>query len=298
MNVEPKSFDYESLNAFLRLAEKQAQIVQRAALIGQNAFDRLEAPVAGLEQRIDQLYAPPQLRLISNAGFDSFKPIGVEAVHLTLTQAVHLQVRPALELVRSDYFQRIAFPLEEFQSYFGAYLQSLPNLAEILGPVLKAQLQFRADFFESVSHSFNPYSGLEEVVRRWTQTLISLRADILGFKFDFQYTKRTYQEHRQVIVDLDERKRYVEVKSTISNKKINFQNIHLTPDEWSVAETLGERYFIYKLSISKENIELFLIQDPVEKYRNKLIKMSPRNGADIVFFEKSGTKEELLIWSK
>jgi hypothetical protein len=99
-------------------------------------------------------------------------------------------------------------------------------------------------------------------------------------------------------VELDERKRYVEVKSTISNKKINFQNIHLTPNEWNVAETLGERYFIYRLAISKENIELFLIQDPVEKYRTKLIKMSPRNGADIVFSEKSGTKEELLIWSK
>lgn len=99
-------------------------------------------------------------------------------------------------------------------------------------------------------------------------------------------------------VELDERKRYIEVKSTISNKKINFQNIHLTPNEWNVAETLGERYFIYRLSISKKSIELFLIQDPIEKYRKKLLKMSPRNGADIIFSEKAGIKDNLLIWDK
>jgi hypothetical protein len=99
-------------------------------------------------------------------------------------------------------------------------------------------------------------------------------------------------------VELDERKRYIEVKSTISSKKINFQNIHLTPNEWNVAETLGERYFIYRLSISKGNIDLFIIQDPVDKYRNKLLKMSPRNGADIVFSNKSGIKDNLLLWDK
>jgi len=99
-------------------------------------------------------------------------------------------------------------------------------------------------------------------------------------------------------VEFDERKRCIEVKSTISNKKLNFFNIHLTPSEWSAAESFGERYFIYRLVISREGKELFVIQDPVEKYRQKLMKMVPRNGADIVFSDTCGEKAELLIWQK
>jgi hypothetical protein len=99
-------------------------------------------------------------------------------------------------------------------------------------------------------------------------------------------------------VEFDERKRCIEVKSTISNKKLNFYNVHLTPSEWSAAESFGERYFVYRLVVSREGKELFIIQDPVEKYRQKLIKMTPRNGADIIFSEESGERTELLIWEK
>ncbi|QQR82992.1 DUF3883 domain-containing protein [Candidatus Peregrinibacteria bacterium] len=99
-------------------------------------------------------------------------------------------------------------------------------------------------------------------------------------------------------VEFDERTRCIEVKSTISSKKLNFYNVHLTPNEWSAAESFGERYFIYRLVISKEGRDLFIIQDPVDKYRQKLMKMSPRNGADIVFSDQCGERSELLIWQK
>ncbi|MEA2029646.1 MAG: DUF3883 domain-containing protein, partial [Campylobacterota bacterium] len=52
-------------------------------------------------------------------------------------------------------------------------------------------------------------------------------------------------------VELDKTKRYIEVKTTVSNKKINYFNFHLTPNEWDVATTLKDRYFIYRLSITK-----------------------------------------------
>ncbi len=97
-------------------------------------------------------------------------------------------------------------------------------------------------------------------------------------------------------VDLDTRKRYIEVKSTISSKKINFFNIHLTPNEWQTAETLRERYFIYRLSLSKESQDLFIIQDPVWKYKSDLIAMAPRNGADMTFSQDSGNNTSLLLW--
>jgi hypothetical protein len=97
-------------------------------------------------------------------------------------------------------------------------------------------------------------------------------------------------------VELDRKKRYIEVKSTISNKSLNFNNFHLTPNEWDTADTMRDAYFVYRLMISKHERKLFILKDPVGKYKIEQIKMTPRNGADIIFTEKSGEWNELLIW--
>ncbi len=97
-------------------------------------------------------------------------------------------------------------------------------------------------------------------------------------------------------VELDNNKRYIEVKSTISNKSLNFNNFHLTPNEWVTAETLQDTYFVYRLMISKYERKLFVLKNPVAKYKNDQVKMTPRNGADIIFNENSGEWKELLIW--
>ncbi len=99
-------------------------------------------------------------------------------------------------------------------------------------------------------------------------------------------------------VELDERKRYIEVKTTISAKPLKFNKVHLTPNEWSTANTVHDRYFIYRLMISKAEKKLFILQDPVRLYKNDLIDMSIRNGAEITFDpSKSGDYEELLAWN-
>lgn len=99
-------------------------------------------------------------------------------------------------------------------------------------------------------------------------------------------------------VELDERKRYIEVKTTISNKPLTFSSFHLTTNEWVVAEGLDDAYFIYRLMVSKHERKLFILKNPVKKYKNDQIRMIPRNGADIIFTEQSGEWEELLIWKK
>jgi len=99
-------------------------------------------------------------------------------------------------------------------------------------------------------------------------------------------------------VESDERKRYVEVKTTISDQSIRFNQFHLTTNEWVVAESLAASYFVYRLSVSREGTRLFLIQNPVGKYKNDLLRMVPRDGADIGFTDKSGTYEELLAWER
>jgi hypothetical protein len=97
-------------------------------------------------------------------------------------------------------------------------------------------------------------------------------------------------------VELNEMKRYIEVKTTVSSKKFNFFNFHLTPNEWNVASTLKDCYYVYRLAITKNSTELYMIQNPVELYKKDLIEMIPREGADIKFCNKISEKVELLLW--
>lgn len=98
-------------------------------------------------------------------------------------------------------------------------------------------------------------------------------------------------------VELDARKRYIEVKTTISSKPLHFNKVHLTPNEWNTADSMKDRYFIYRLMISKQEKKLFILQDPVFLYKNDLVQMIPRDGVELVFdTKKSGAFEELLSW--
>jgi len=99
-------------------------------------------------------------------------------------------------------------------------------------------------------------------------------------------------------VELDEIKKYIEVKTTISSKRLNFRSLHLTPNEWGTAESVGNRYFIYRLVVDKKDTRLFIIQDPVGQYKDSRLQMSPRNGADLIFDEKAGKWIKLLIWQE
>jgi len=98
-------------------------------------------------------------------------------------------------------------------------------------------------------------------------------------------------------IELDEKKRYIEVKTTISSAPLKFNKIHLTTNEWNTAETVKDRYFIYRLLLNKSSQKLFIIQDPVGLYKANVLKMVPRNGAEIEFNEKAGIEEKLLLWT-
>ncbi len=98
-------------------------------------------------------------------------------------------------------------------------------------------------------------------------------------------------------VELDEKKRYIEVKTTISSKPLRFNQVHLTRNEWNTADTTREAYYIYRLMISKNERKLFLLNDPVGLYKQDKISMIPSDGADITFDPNSvGRYEELLTW--
>lgn len=90
-------------------------------------------------------------------------------------------------------------------------------------------------------------------------------------------------------------RRYIEVKTTISRGKLAANSFHMTPSEWSSASTLQLNYFVYRLMISSSGVNLFLIKDPVGKYKQDLLGITIREGADIKYSEKSGYWEPLLV---
>ncbi|MDE6284992.1 MAG: hypothetical protein K2M17_04530 [Bacilli bacterium] len=61
---------------------------------------------------------------------------------------------------------------------------------------------------------------------------------------------------------------------------------------------MKDRYFIYRLMISKAEKKLYILQDPVGLYKKDILSMIPKDGAEIAFDTKTaGHYEELLTWA-
>jgi len=96
----------------------------------------------------------------------------------------------------------------------------------------------------------------------------------------------------------DKSKRYIEVKSTISRNKLHYFNVHLTSNEWESATTLKEHYFIYRLMITSGDMYLYLLRNPVAKYKADEITMVPKDGAEIGFSAEVCEKVKLMLWQQ
>ena len=97
------------------------------------------------------------------------------------------------------------------------------------------------------------------------------------------------------------KKRYIEVKTTLTRAVVRNANyrFHLTPNEISTAETVGDSYYVYRLIVSGNHAKLFIIQNPVKLFEQGMITMTDNNGADVSFDVKNaraGNFEELLTW--
>lgn len=90
--------------------------------------------------------------------------------------------------------------------------------------------------------------------------------------------------------------RYIEVKTTISKKKIQMYGFHMSVNEWRVAGTIKEHYCVYRLMLSEKEKTLFILRNPVRLYKNDLIDAEPHDGMEISFSEDNFKPTELLIW--
>lgn len=96
----------------------------------------------------------------------------------------------------------------------------------------------------------------------------------------------------------DRAKRYIEVKSTISRNKLHYFSVHLTTNEWESATTLKEHYYIYRLMITSGDMYLYLLRDPVAKYKASEITMTPKDGAELGFSPDNCEKIKLKLWQQ
>jgi len=91
---------------------------------------------------------------------------------------------------------------------------------------------------------------------------------------------------------------YIEVKTTISKKKIQMYGFHMSPNEWRVAGTIKEHYCVYRLMLSEHDKTLFILRNPVALYKTDMIDAEPRDGMEISFTEDQFKPTELLVWRR
>lgn len=92
--------------------------------------------------------------------------------------------------------------------------------------------------------------------------------------------------------------RYIEVKTTISKKKIQMYGFHMSPNEWRVASTIKEHYCVYRLMLSEKEKLLFILRNPVALYKSDKIEAQPRDGMEITFSTEHFEPTKLLSWKR
>ncbi|MBN8572321.1 MAG: DUF3883 domain-containing protein [Candidatus Kapabacteria bacterium] len=93
-------------------------------------------------------------------------------------------------------------------------------------------------------------------------------------------------------IEIPQKKRYIEVKTTKSRKAINNNRFKLTPNEWDSAETLGDSYFVYYLVINDKSKNIFIIQNPFKQF--KLGNLKVDKNLVVEFSKISGQWHKLL----
>ncbi|MBQ8969096.1 MAG: DUF3883 domain-containing protein [Bacteroidaceae bacterium] len=90
--------------------------------------------------------------------------------------------------------------------------------------------------------------------------------------------------------------RYIEVKTTVSKRKIGMNAFHMSPHEWMVAGTIKHHYCVYRLMLSEEDKTLYILRDPVKLYKSDMIEGEIRDGIEISFDSTQFTPTKVLQW--
>jgi hypothetical protein len=186
------------LNEIENQKKKLASIPERSLVL----YNRHESIKERLE-RTNSLNAL-SIRIINTIFFDTLR----SELALAIAEIRAIQVRQIHDLINSNYFKnylaQVLASTRTLTEFSSTYQARCDRLRENMLELVKAQIEFRERFQGIVSESLQPYLALQDYIREWTRSVISINAEILGLKFDFKYTRESYKEHRQVVVELDQ----------------------------------------------------------------------------------------------
>ena len=120
------------------------------------------------------------------------------------------------------------------------------------------------------------------------------KVKIIPNKFAIGYDIRSFETMK-----VNELQRFIEVKTTISNTVIDFDRFNMSSNEWNTAISLKDRYFVYRLNVSRKGTRLKIIQDPIENFHAHKLEMTALSsgGVEVKLSHKCGEKSEVLQWS-
>jgi len=71
--------------------------------------------------------------------------------------------------------------------------------------------------------------------------------------------------------------------------------VSIPPNEWRTAKSVRDRYYIYRLQISKHSKKLFIIKNLYELVKNeKMLLIERKDGYDVRFSPSVGFEENLI----
>lgn len=219
-----------------------------------------------------------------------------------------------------------------FEGYQQFYALDEPNLTEIakqepewfayindsldasvfqtdLGSVINTETELEVIVDERIAHLLDNNDKTKKDIGNLGEMLIcaheKMRLKLNGYKDFVRLVQIVDSPSYHPGFDIDsyeadgtEEHRYIEVKTTISRKPITMYGFHMSPNEWRVAGTIKEHYYVYRLMINDQHKTLIILPNPVHLYKTDQIDAFPVNGMDISFAQDCFPPTELLTWKK
>ncbi|HFI0645142.1 TPA: DUF3883 domain-containing protein [Streptococcus suis] len=193
-----------------------------------------------------------------------------------------------------DYVNRDLVDID-FRTNFNLYIPSNIDFTEEKTDII-GHLTDHIEYSEKISTAVVGSSGEAIVINHEKQKLrehgqeqLLHLVNFIPTQFGVGYDVQSFE------CDDSELRKYIEVKTTVSNASITFNSFHITPNEWRTAKSVQDRYYIYRLQISKHSKKLFIIKNLYELVKNKkMLLIERKDGYDVRFSSSIGFEENLI----
>ena len=198
---------------------------------------------------------------------------------------------------RSAWFEYVNRDLVDidFRTNFNLYIPSDIDFTEENSDII-GHLTEHIEYSEKISTAIVGSSGEAIVINHEKQKLrengqeqLLHLVNFIPTQFGVGYDVQSFE------CDDSELRKYIEVKTTVSNTSITFNSFHITLNEWRTAKSVRDRYYIYRLQISKHSKKLFIIKNLYDLVKNeKMLLIERKDGYDVRFSSSVGFEENLI----